>query len=142
MSASTATPRKSASRKTPARKAAATAPRPVAVPLEGFAPIRIVTPEQPPEIEMIEIFSIDGKPYCVPKEVSPSLPLRFMKLARQVGSEIAMGALIEEMLGEEAYDALASCKYLKKEQFRDVMELINRHAMGAVEAPKGRSKSA
>jgi hypothetical protein len=124
------------------RKAPTPKPRPVAVPLDGFEPIRIVTPETPPEIEMVEVFSIDGEPYCVPKDVSPSVALRFMKLARQTGTEIAMGALIEEMLGEEAYDALANCPHVTKEQFRDVMTLIREHAMGAVEAPKATSKSA
>jgi len=133
----TTTSRKRAPRKAPAPK-----PRPVAVPLEGFQPIRIVTPETPPEVEMVEVFSIDDRPYCVPKDVSPSVALRFMKLARQTGTEIAMGALLEEMLGEEAYDALANCPHVTKEQFADVMTLIREHALGAVEAPKARSRTA
>jgi hypothetical protein len=136
MGATTTTPRKRAPRKT-------TSPtRPVAVPLNGFEPIRIVTPDQPAEVEMVEIFSIDNKPYCVPKDVSPSVSLRFMKLARLEGMEVAMAGLLEEMLGEEAYDALASYPHLTKEQFSDVMQLIRRHSMGAVEAPKERSKTA
>jgi hypothetical protein len=124
------------------RKAPTPKPRPVAVPVDGFEPIRIVTPETPPEIELVEIFSIDGKPFCIPMDVSPSVSLRFMKLARLEGMEIAMAGLLEEMLGTEAYDALANYPHLTKEQFADVMVLIRRHTMGAVEAPKEHSKTA
>jgi hypothetical protein len=137
MGATTSTTRKRTPRKTTAPK-----PRPVAVLAEGFEPIRIVTPAKPEPVEMVEIFSIDDVPYFVPKDVSPSVSLRFMKLARQEGMEIAMAGLLEEMLGSEAYDALASYPHLTKEQFADVMLLIRRHTMGAVEAPKERSKSA
>lgn len=137
MATNTTTTRKRAPRKTPAPKS-----KPVAVPLAGFEPIRIVTPEQPPETETIEIFSIDGKPFSIPLDVSPSVSLRFMKLARLEGMEIAMAGLLEEMLGSEAYDALANYPHLTKEQFSDVMLLVRRHTMGAVEAPKERSKSA
>ncbi|ANZ35256.1 hypothetical protein BBK82_03375 [Lentzea guizhouensis] len=112
------------------------------MPLDGFEPIRMVTPAEPAPVEMVEIFSIDDKSYCVPKDVSPSVSLRFMRLARQEGMEIAMAGLLEEMLGTEAYDALANYPHLTKEQFADVMDLLRRQAMGAVEAPKERSKSA
>lgn len=105
-------------------------------------PLRLVTPENPPEVEEVELFSIDGRAYMVPREVSPAVSLRFLKAARQVGAELAMGELLEEMLGEEGYDALMNFKYLTQQNLVDLMELVKRHAMGALEGPKGTSRTA
>ncbi len=137
MAASTTATRARKPRATTARKA-----RPVAVPPDGFQPIRIVTSEAPAEVELVELFSIDDRSYFIPAKISPSFTLRFMKAVRSTGMEIAVGQLLEETLGEEAYDALASCTVLTDQQFADVMDLVRRHAMGAITNPKGNSRSA
>lgn len=127
------------------RKTTPRAKRPVAVPreqLDGHQPIRIVTTGPAPEVELVEAFSIDDRSYFIPKHVSPSVSLKFMKMARKGGMEIALGELLEQMLGEEAYDALANCPHVTDEQFWDVMQLVRHHAMGVIERPKGTSKSA
>lgn len=142
MGATTAT-RKPSSRKTSAGKpAAAQRPRPVAVPTDDFAPVQINSPVEPVDVERVPIFVIDGQTYYVDKNISPSVSLRFMKQVRVSGAEFALGGLLEEVLGEDAYDALANCPHVTQQQLADVMDLLKRHVMGAVEVPKGRSKSA
>lgn len=137
MAATKTRARTTAPKKTPSR--------PVAVArkeLDALQPIRIVTPETPPAVELVEVFSIDDTTYSIPRDISPSVSLRLMKVARTAGMEIAMGMMLEEVLGEEAYDALANCPHVSKEQFADVMELVRHHVMGPIENPKGTSKSA
>jgi hypothetical protein len=116
--------------------------RSVAVPTGGIEPFRFVTPDIEPEVELVELFSIDDRSYFIPKEISPSVSLRFMRAARSTGMEIAMADLLESMLGEEAFEALANYKHITTQQFADLMDLVRRHAMGAITGPKGNSKSA
>lgn len=119
--------------------------RPVAVPraaLDAPQPVRIITTDAVAEPELFEIFSIDDVSYFAPKDVSPSVSLRLMKTARTAGMEIALGEMLEEVLGTEAYDALANCRHVTRAQFEAVMELVRTNVMGAVELPKGSSRSA
>lgn len=122
-----------------------TASRPVAVPHDGHdgpQPVRITTTGPAPQADLVEIFSIDDVPYFIPREISPSVSLRYMKRVRQIGLEIAAGELLEELLGTEAYDALANCKYVTQQHLADVISLVQHQTMGAIELPKGLSRSA
>lgn len=130
-----ATTARRTTRKTPIRSVAVS-------PTGDLQPLRFTTPEIEPEIERIVAFYIDDTPYSIPAEVSPSVSLRFMRASRAIGMEMAMGDLLGEMLGEEAYAALADYKHLTQQNMADLFNLVRKHAMGAMEVPKGSSRSA
>ncbi|NUU26110.1 MAG: hypothetical protein HOV68_32110 [Streptomycetaceae bacterium] len=142
-----ATPRRAPARKNPSKtdaKDTGPAGRALApITAEGgFEPIRIVTPETPPEVELVELFSIDGQAYFVPRDPSPAVALRFIRAAQVAGMELALAELLVEMLGEEAYEALASCDAMTAAQFGAIMQGLRQLSMGALEGPKGSSRSA
>ena len=127
----------------PARRTTTARTGPVAVPLaDGLEPLRFTTPTEPVEEDRVVAFYIDDHAYTVPAHVSPSVALRFMKAARTGGTELAMSELLEEMLGPEAHDALMNYRHLTQQQLADLVHLIRRHAMGAIEDPKEGSRSA
>ena len=61
--------------------------------------------------ERVELFTVtrDGKPttYSMPNEPFPGLSLQYLKRARKEGETMAGSWLLEQVLGEEGYDALA-----------------------------------
>lgn len=127
----------------PARRTTPARTGPVAVPLaDGVEPLRFTTPTEPVEEERVVVFFLDDVPYTMPAHVSPSVSLKFMKIARSDGMELAMAGLLEEVLGPEAYDALSNYKHLTQQNMGDLMDAIRRHAMGSLEGPKEGSKSA
>lgn len=94
------------------------------------------TPEEAAAVEKVEVFELDGISYEIDKKPNVGLALRYLKIARLRGEEIAAGYLLEEALGSEGYDALSECRTLTKEDFAAVTETIKKHTMGGLEAGK------
>jgi hypothetical protein len=97
--------------------------------------IEIVTDESP--AEMMDLFSIDGRVYQIPASVSASMALRVLDNARREGMESAMSKALEELLGEEAYQALLECRSLKTEHLQQIMDVVQVHVMGDLELATG-----
>lgn len=85
--------------------------------------------------EVKDLFSIDGKVYTMPVEVSASLALQMLHEARTAGQESAISWVMEEVLGKEAYDALRNCRALKAHQLQAVIKVVTETVMGAMEDP-------
>lgn len=129
-------------KKAPAKK---TTPRPApaepAVPasttpgVPGFQPLRL-TSEAPPEEDLVELFEVDGVMYSVPRKPRANIALQYLEALEQLGPQMANVYLLREMLGQEGYRALSTCKSLKGEHLAWVMETIHGLAMGTTEAPK------
>lgn len=98
--------------------------------------LELVTPAVEEPVELVDIFSIDGKPYQMPIEVPASIGLKYLKMLRQRGEAFANGWVLEEMLGTEAYDALANFKGLTKEHLEQLEEIVGKHVLGSVEEPE------
>lgn len=64
------------------------------------------------DADRVELFTVtrDGKPttYSMPNEPFPGLALQYLKRARREGEAIAASWLLEQVLGEDGYDALAA----------------------------------
>jgi hypothetical protein len=99
--------------------------------------IEIVTTDLP-EIEQVPLFSIDGQVFSIPAEVDASMALRVLDAARRSGMEAAMSGALEELLGEESYQALLNCKGLTKENLEQIMALVQEISLGGLEAAKGK----
>lgn len=98
--------------------------------------LELVTPKVEEKVELVDIFSIDGRAYQMPIEVPPNVGLKYLKMLRLQGEAFANGWALEEMLGTEAYDALANFKGLTKEHLEQLQEVVGKHVLGSVEEPE------
>ena len=85
--------------------------------------------------ERIPLFTIDGTEYTMPAEVPGYVSLEVVELWATQGEAAGTRWLMIELLGDEGYDALRTCKTISKAQMRQVQEILVRHAMGE-EDPK------
>lgn len=93
--------------------------------------IELTSPEKGDAVERVELFSIDGKVYTVPKALSPTVGLRYVHIARKQGQEMAADYLLETMLGEEAYEALMDFSGLNEDVLEIVLEACSNIALAA-----------
>lgn len=96
-----------------------------------------ITTDAPEFAETEPLFSIDGVTYSIPKIISGSTALAFLKAAREDGEGLATAWLMEEVLGKEAFDALAACKTVTQAQMGAVMTVVKERTMAALEAVRG-----
>lgn len=88
-----------------------------------------------PAIEDEPVFSIDGRVFTMPKRVPVATALKYMRMVRKEGQDVAIGWAVEKVLGEEAYVALSEFDGLTKDQLAQVMEIVRQKLLGAVEGP-------
>lgn len=130
--------RVTATKKAPAKKsapqarslavAARTAPAP-------FEPLRLSSaPEEEPEL--VDLFEVDGTMYSVPSKPSASITLMYLDAAESLGPQAANLYVLREMLGEEGYRALSTCRSLTEPQLTWVVETVQGLVLGTIEAPK------
>lgn len=108
--------------------------------LEEEAPIAINFDARPKREEgadeRIPVFYLDGVEYTIPKRVNMSIGLRFIRDRAKYGSDVAIVNLMEEMLGQEAYEALLNYDGVTEEDFEQITMILSRAAMGKLEAQK------
>ena len=83
-----------------------------------------------PPPERIELFSINGKAYHVPKRPGPNVALGYLRDIRRYGQEVAIAGLLEAMLGREGMDALADYDDLTENELDAVMRAVEQHVLG------------
>jgi hypothetical protein len=98
--------------------------------------LELVTSASVEPVETIPLFSIDGKEYRIPLVPSAAMGLRYLKMLRTQGEMVANGWALEEMLGTEAYDALANFKDLTPQDLAQLSEIVGKHMLGALEEPE------
>lgn len=97
-------------------------------------------------VEMIDLFELDDVMYRIPEQPKINMVLRYLNMSRTQGQDNALGWLLEQMVGIEAYEALMGFDDLTTEQLKTIMMVVQEVAMGALETPtppsaKGRQKS-
>lgn len=99
---------------------------------ETFEPVVIEVTGK--EHEKVHLFSIveDGetKEYFIPKEAPYNLTLAALKVAANAGPLAAQIFAMEELLGEEGFNALLDCDELTEAQFDAIADHINKLTMG------------
>lgn len=90
------------------------------------------------EIETVELFSIDGQSYSIPKKPRVNLALRYLKMAREEGADAASAYLLEQLVGPAAYDALMNYEDLTSETLGAIMEAAQKVTLGGLEDPKAK----
>lgn len=89
-----------------------------------------------PEVEEIELFSIDGKSYTIPNKPRLNVALKTLKLVRTEGQDAAMAYMMEAAIGEEAFDALTEYDDLDTETLQNIMAAAQKVVFGGLEGPK------
>lgn len=87
------------------------------------------------DVEVIDLFTLDGKTYSIPAKAKANLGLRYLKSVRESGPDLAAGELLEAMIGTEAYDALMNYDDLEPDDLTQVMEAVQKVVLGGVETP-------
>lgn len=93
------------------------------------------------ETERVPLFTIDDTPYYIAKSVPANKALRYMHIGRTQGLEAQIDFMLGVLLGEEGYEALMGFDDLTEANLLDVIKACQKVMTGAVEAPKGKSKS-
>lgn len=88
------------------------------------------------EVETVELFSIDGVSYHIPTKPRVNVALKYLKMARDEGTDAAAAFLLEKLLGEEAYNALMDFDDLTDEALGQIVEAAQKVTLGGLEAPK------
>lgn len=108
-------------------------------------------PEEPPQIidftvdENFEeeqkyetLFTVNGKAYDLWVNAPASVGLRYLKMVRKEGGESAAVWILEQMIGEDGYDALMGIPNLKDKDLQRIMKIVKEYAMANEEdSPAG-----
>jgi hypothetical protein len=126
--------RPAAAKRAVAKKAAAPST------MNGVKPVELFTmAEIDHQPDLVEVFRIDGTPYCMDRNQDAGAALRYLKLVREKGENVALSYLFEEIMGQEAYDALINFKGITPEQLGQVMLAVQTVLLGSqTAAPKAR----
>jgi len=99
--------------------------------------IELTRPVGDSEVEMVPLFSIDGKEYRVPAKPRVNVALKYLTNAREHGEQMAQMMLLEDLLGAEGYKALAEYDDLTAEQLSQVADLAAKLTLGQLESGNG-----
>lgn len=133
MAGTTTRPR---TRKTPTARA-----RPVAVIDDPVEVLAFEAHDDDGPEDRVVLVTIKGEPLTIPAVIEPALGMKIMKTARIQGEAVAMMQMLEEVMGEDAYDKLIDYKPTSS-QLEQLVLAVQRHVMGALETPKGSSRGA
>ena len=86
--------------------------------------------------DRIPLFSIDGTEYTMPAEVMGYVSTQVIDIWATEGEAAGTRWLMIELLGQDGYDALRTCKTITKAQLRQVTQIMVRHALGDESDPK------
>lgn len=115
-----------------------TTPAPQVIdPVAAHVPIRISTTQPAEPVELVTLFSIDDREYKIPARPRANLALRHLGLVRELGADMANVGLLHELLGAEAFDALAGCEVMTQDQLADIGNAVMRLTMGPLEGVSG-----
>lgn len=82
------------------------------------------------EPDLVEIFRLGGKSYYVDRNIGAGAALRMLKTLRVEGENAAVSSMLMELLGEEAFDALANHRGIKADHLARVLLSCQKAILG------------
>lgn len=98
------------------------------------------TPDDSGSVDKVHIFTMHGQDYFIPRKPRIAVGLRYMKNIRTLGDAHAQAMFLEEVLGEEAYEALIAYDDLTADDLSRVVEIATSTVFGALDDPKATSQ--
>jgi hypothetical protein len=134
---------KTATRKSPARKAAPS--RPVPPPGAGAGgPVQIdATGSLDEEREVLFVITrassdaesgeevLVNDEYTMPKKVRPAFAIKYLNDLRKHGDAVAVAEAMAILLGEEAMDAMSECEHITDDHMEQIMKIIEQKMAAA-----------
>lgn len=81
----------------------------------------------------IPLFRLDGHTYSIPADPPAGFALKYLAAVKEgAPSDAAAGQLLEDLLGEEAYAAMATSPKVKISDFAEVMKIVQSRVLGPV----------
>ncbi|MEU8275703.1 hypothetical protein ACFYOK_10820 [Microbispora bryophytorum] len=110
-------------------------PRAVAAVKDGDTPnvVRLSTTAERAPVEKVPLFWIDDAEYGMPKTIRPNVSLKYLRMIREQGADVAGAWLLEEVIGTDAYEALMNYDALEEEHLNRVMAIVQDHVLGKAE---------
>lgn len=99
----------------------------------------VTSPATDEDVQMIELFKLDGKSYEIPNEPRFNMQLQYMQRLRDDSEMLAGAWMLTELVGKEAFDALANYKKLTKPQFDQVILAARKVVFGELEEDSGKA---
>ena len=84
--------------------------------------------------DLVEIFRLDGKPYFIDRNMGAGVALRVIKSIKKDGENAAVATLLTEMLGDEAFDALANFRGVTPAHLNQVVLACQKAILGDAES--------
>ena len=88
-------------------------------------------PQEAAVADEVHLFTLNDVDYYVPGAIPAGVTLQFLKMARREGEIQAGGWLMEQVLGEEAYDTLMMWKGLTDDILNQLVGAVNKLAQGS-----------
>lgn len=85
------------------------------------------------EQEMVDLFSIDGTAYQIPRSPRVNVGLKYLRDVREYGENLAEMMLLERLLGEDGFAALSEYEGLTRDQMKAIRDIATRITLGAME---------
>lgn len=95
--------------------------------------IKLPSAKDPADVEMVDLFELDGDVYQIPKNPSAGVALEYLDIATSEGPEKATKWLLLEAIGEEGYDALRNHPNLPAETLEQIITAVKDHYLGGRE---------
>lgn len=83
---------------------------------------------------LVDLFHLDGRTYQIPARPSAALVIRFLREARtkHIGPDVATENLLVNLIGREAWDALAESPEVTSDDVAAVLAIVAQIAAGEV----------
>ena len=96
-----------------------------------------LTSEAPASAETVDVFSLDGVTYTMPKEPRPAIGLRFVWEMKTAGEMDAVSNLLIATVGRDAFEALTKAEGMTAAQWEQLQQIVIKQTVGGQESGKG-----
>lgn len=103
-----------------------------------YMQINTESEEEQPEGERIIIFKIDDREYTIPDPIPAFYVARYLKRLRVMDDFTASQQTIDEVMGQDALDALATCEQMTPQQLKAILEFVAEKLIGTVKEVLGK----
>lgn len=120
------------------------APRAVRSISRGDEPVVVhfKTRSEAVEVETEPLFFIDDVEYRIPVKFPANFSLRYLRMIRRQGQEVAADWLLEQVLTEDGYEALSNQDFEDDEDaFKRLFQAVERRVLGQKEGTAGNRRS-
>ena len=90
--------------------------------------------------EKIPFFEIDDVVYYVPKQIPQNIAIKALEVFRDEGELAIASWLCQEVLGDDAYEALRDCEDITPQDLEWLFDELSKRALGPMEKALGKRR--